>query len=140
MAMTANAGRQPGANEEPTIGCLLRVEGRAVTHFIPSSNDVGVFAGAKAQNLVRATSAAPSPIPAGRRPDMTAGCLVSADPPDDYRTEAGRHRQRQSLPERDKRPEFGVERVQIWQRVARGQAVLIDERRRLEAPVALERK
>ena len=71
---------------------------------------------------------------------MTACCLVSADPPDDYRTEAGRHRQRQPLPERDKRSEFGVERVQIWQWVARRQAVLIDERRRLEAPVALERK
>ena len=36
MAMTANADRQPGANEEPTIGCLLRVEGKAVTHFIQS--------------------------------------------------------------------------------------------------------
>jgi hypothetical protein len=94
----------------------------------------------QAQNLVRAPSAAPSPTPARHRPDLTACFLVSADPPDDHRTEAGRYRQRQSLPERDKRPEFGVERVQIRQRVARRQAVLVDERRRLEAPVALEGK
>ncbi len=139
MAMTANADRQPGANEEPAIGCLLRAEGKAVTHFIQSLNDVASSRGPGA-NQVQALSAASSRHTSVPRPKRTACCLVSADPPDDYRTEAGRYRQRQPLPERDKRPEFGVERVQIWQRVACRQAVLIDERRRLEAPVALERK
>src|SRR5262244_488436 len=33
MAMIANAGSQPEANEEPAIGCLPGVEGKAVTHL-----------------------------------------------------------------------------------------------------------
>jgi hypothetical protein len=140
MAMTANAGRQPSANEEPTIGSLLGVEGKAVTHFIQSSNDVGVVAGTRRKTWCARRWQLWHRQPTGRQPDITACCLVSADPPHYYRTEAGRYREGQSLPERDKRPEFGVERVQIWQRVARRQAVLIDERCRLEAPVALERK
>ena len=45
--MTANAGRQPGANEEPTIGCLPGAEGKAVTHSIQSWDDAGVFSGAR---------------------------------------------------------------------------------------------
>ena len=140
MAMTANAGRQPSANEEPMIGSLLGVEGKVVTHFIQSSNNVGVVAGTRRKTWCARRRQLRHRQPAGHQPDITARGLVSADPPDDYRTEAGRYRERQSLPERDKRPEFGVERVQIWQRVARRQAVLIDERCRLEAPVVLERK
>ena len=139
MPMTAKAGRQPGASEEPTIGCLLRAEGKAVTHFIQSLNDVASSRDPGA-NQVQTLSAASSRHTSVRRPKRAACRLVSADPPDDHRTEAGRYRQRQTLPERDKRPEFGVERVEIWQRVTRRQAVLIDERRRLEAPIALERK
>ena len=65
MAMTANAGRQPSANEEPTIGSLLGVEGKAVTHFIQSSNDVGVFAGATAKSSARAVGSSVTDTPRG---------------------------------------------------------------------------
>ena len=45
--MTANAGSQPEADEEPTIGCLPGVEGKAVTHLSKSGDDVGAFAGVR---------------------------------------------------------------------------------------------
>src|SRR5207244_4133245 len=129
-------GRQRKADDRssPSSG------GKRCHAFYPVIERCWRLRGAQAQNLAHAPSAAPSPTPAGRRPDTTAHSLVSADPPDNHRTEAGCYRQRQSLPERDKRPEFGVERVQIWQFVARCQAILIDERGRLETPIVLERK
>ena len=65
MAMTANAGRQPSANEEPMIGSLLGVEGKVVTHFIQSSNNVGVVAGTRRKTWCRAVGSSVTDSPRG---------------------------------------------------------------------------
>jgi hypothetical protein len=91
MAMTANAGRQPGANEVARIGRLPGAEGKAVTHFIQSRGEVGLFAGTRREIGCRRCRQLRHEHTSVRRPKRTACCVLSTDPPDDHRAEAGRH-------------------------------------------------
>ena len=73
MAIAANAGRQPGAKAEPTIGCLPGAEGKAVTHFIRSWDDVGGFVGARRKSAAGAVGNSVTDTPV-HRADPTARC------------------------------------------------------------------
>src|ERR1051325_11149197 len=62
----------------------------------------------------------------------------SAQAPREMRADRVRHRHRQALPQRDEGAVFRVERIVLRDARAAVEAVLVGERRGLEAPVALE--
>src|ERR1051326_7296995 len=62
----------------------------------------------------------------------------SAQAPHEMRADRVRHRHRQALPQRDEGAVFRVERIVLRDARAAVEAVLVGERRGLEAPVALE--
>src|ERR1700676_5076654 len=63
---------------------------------------------------------------------------ISGEAAHDRWAEPSRHRKGQPFPQLDKHPKFWIERVQIRDLAPRCHAVLVDQRRRFETPIAFE--